>query len=124
MGDAESDDRWKCTGFRELPLIQHIEVESLRDEIHSTDGDFPFPPQGKSGYSSDSPRGGLLVSDVKLNDAVSPQSRRCANCGITIPQGTAQVWSGVSFCSLQCVALFGELEFSERARRLAASTWN
>lgn len=57
FGGAESDDVWKCTSVWGLSPIQHIETESHRREIHRTDGDFRFPPQGKSGYPSDSRRG-------------------------------------------------------------------
>jgi hypothetical protein len=64
------------------------------------------------------------MSDDGSEDAASTDSRRCTNCGTTIPEGAIQVWAGASFCSLDCVAIFGNLEFSERARRLAASARN
>jgi hypothetical protein len=64
------------------------------------------------------------MSDDGLNDAAPAESHKCANCGTTIPEGAVQVWAGASFCSLDCVAVFGKLEFSERARRLAASARN
>lgn len=54
----------------------------------------------------------------------SSQSDRCANCGMRIPEGSVQVWNGKFFCNLDCVAIFGELDFSERARRLAAAASN
>ena len=43
----------------------------------------------------------------------------CPNCGKPIPEGTALVRGGGSFCTLGCVASYFSKEFSERARRLA-----
>ena len=48
----------------------------------------------------------------------------CPNCGILIVQGTAVIRGSASFCSLDCVALFYQVEFTERARRLAAALRN
>jgi hypothetical protein len=48
----------------------------------------------------------------------------CPNCGSKIPAGTAMVHGPGSFCSLDCVALFSEAAFSERAKRLAAAARN
>ena len=48
----------------------------------------------------------------------------CPNCGTRIPEGTAVVRGPGAFCSLDCVALFHQAEFSERARRLTAASRN
>lgn len=48
----------------------------------------------------------------------------CPNCGRSIPEGTAVARGPGSFCSLECVALFHNAEFSERARRLTAASRN
>lgn len=48
----------------------------------------------------------------------------CPNCGISITPGTAVTRGPGKFCSLECVALFYQAEFSERARRLDAASRN
>ena len=42
----------------------------------------------------------------------------CPNCAKQIPEGTAVVRGGGSFCSLDCIASYFAAEFKERARRL------
>ena len=46
----------------------------------------------------------------------------CPNCGRQIPEGTAVVRSGGSFCGLDCVASYFAAEFRERARRLGIAS--
>lgn len=45
----------------------------------------------------------------------------CPNCAKPIAKGKQVVHGKGTFCSLECVALYYEAEFSERARRLAAA---
>ena len=47
------------------------------------------------------------------------RARVCPNCGKAIAEGTAVGRGAGSFCSLECVALYHQAEFDERARRLA-----
>lgn len=48
----------------------------------------------------------------------------CPNCGNEIPKGQAVVRGTGSFCGLDCIALYFQAEFSERARRLAVALRN
>jgi hypothetical protein len=48
----------------------------------------------------------------------------CPNCGKVIPEGQAVVRGVGRFCGLECVALFHQQEFTERARRLKAASQN
>jgi hypothetical protein len=41
-----------------------------------------------------------------------------------IPKGASVIRGPGAFCSLECVALFYEADFSERARRLAIAVRN
>jgi hypothetical protein len=60
--------------------------------------------------------------DVHLKEL--GQAGICPNCGKLIPEGTAVARGSGSFCSLECIALFYQAEFSERARRLSAASRN
>jgi hypothetical protein len=60
--------------------------------------------------------------EVRLNEF--RQAGICPNCGKPIPEGTAVARGPGAFCSLECVALFHNAEFSERAKRLAAALHN
>jgi len=69
--------------------------------------------------------GGALAGseeEVRLHEL--RQAGICPNCGESIPEGTAVTRGRGSFCSLECVALYHQAEFSERVRRLAAASRN
>jgi hypothetical protein len=70
-------------------------------------------------------REGILAGseeDAKLNEL--RQAGVCPNCGRLIPEGKAVARGPGLFCSLECVALFHDAEFRERARRLASAPKN
>jgi hypothetical protein len=48
----------------------------------------------------------------------------CPNCGKAIPEGQGVVRGAGMFCSLDCVALFHQQEFTERAKRLRDASHN
>jgi hypothetical protein len=48
----------------------------------------------------------------------------CPNCGGRILPGTAVVRGAGAFCSLDCLALFSQSEFAERARLLRSAARN
>ncbi len=58
------------------------------------------------------------------NLAGLPNAGECPTCGSVISEGTAVVRGARSFCSLDCVATFYEVEFSKRARQLSKSPLN
>ena len=75
-------------------------------------------------YSSRTKAGGGVPESESEYLALLRKKAKCPNCRSSIDPGTAVVRGPGSFCSLDCVAFYHQLEFRERLRRLAAASAN
>jgi hypothetical protein len=103
---------------REPAEFQADESWALRIELHTE------PPISESSTGLLLLMFGVSMTEVWEMESDSDELARlsrlgiCPNCARQIPEGTAVVRAGGSFCSLNCVASYFEAEFKERARRL------
>jgi hypothetical protein len=98
--------------------MQATESQGLSRELHTVLAISETSTAGLICYCLESPHRGQEMEPDSDELARLSKVRVCPNCAKQIPEGTAVVRAGGSFCSLNCVASYFAAEFQERARRL------